>query len=396
MNNDIIKFYPVDNGDTTLIKLINDTTVLFDCRIRSNEKNADGYDIYDVKMDLLENIEKRDNIPCIDMFALTHPDEDHCLGFEEHFYSGIPNDYSDIDKEKIIIDELWVTPMIFTNNGVSNNDAKAIRKEAKRRKKLYDEKDIARYERGNRLIIIGYDGEDKLDSVPHYYPGNIVDEISGVKQENFSLFIHAPLKEDLVTGRAEKDKNTTSIVVQARFKTNSNDSEFAARLILGGDADHYNWEKILEKTEKYGNEEALKWNLLLAPHHCSWTYFNDVPYNDKESNKMPKDYSVKIIKDYQLKGGQIIASSKLIKNNEDNPPHNQAKKEYEKHIDSKDDFISLAESPKPSKPEPVVYEITSNGPKRIDDGKSKANEKLDAAAIIGGASAVTGNWCKNV
>ena len=58
-------------------------------------------------------------------------------GADKHFYTGIPDDYNDEDKETIIIDELWVTPMIFTNNGVSNNDAKAIRKEARRRKKLY-------------------------------------------------------------------------------------------------------------------------------------------------------------------------------------------------------------------------------------------------------------------
>ena len=98
MSKDILKFYPVDNGDTTLIKLSNKTTILFDCKIRSNEKNGDDYDIFDVKMDLLEVIEKRDSIPFLDMFALTHPDEDHCLGFEKHFYAGKPNYYNDEDK----------------------------------------------------------------------------------------------------------------------------------------------------------------------------------------------------------------------------------------------------------------------------------------------------------
>lgn len=393
MSKHLLKFYPVDNGDTTFIKLKNKTTILFDCRIRAGEKNADGYYIYDVKSDLLENLEKRDEHPFVDMFALTHPDEDHCLGFEKHFHTDAPDEYDDDDNELIIVDELWVTPMIFTNNGVTNNDAKAIRKEARRRKKLYDKDDADKDKRGNRLRIVGYDGEDKLDNIPHYYPGEIVDEIAGVTQDTFSFFIHAPLKEDLVTGRAEKDKNTTSIVVQARFKIYSTDSNFATRLIIGGDADHYNWEKILEKTEKNENQEALKWDLFLAPHHCSWTYFNDVPYGEKESNKTAKDYSVKVVKEYHLSGGQIIASSKLIKNNDDNPPHYQAKKEYVKHIDSKDDFISLAESPKASKPEPVIFEVNSNGPSRIDDGKSTTDDKIQSATIIGAGSAVTGNWC---
>lgn len=393
MSKDTIKFYPVDNGDTTFIKLKNKTTILFDCKIRSGEKNADGYYIYDVKSDLLENLEKRDNHPFIDMFGLTHPDEDHCLGFEKHFYIGDPDDYDDKNNELIIVDELWVTPMIFTNNGVSNEDAKAIRKEAKRRKKLYDKNDADKEKRGNRLRIIGYDGEDKLDNIPHYYPGETVDEIAGKQQDTFSFFIHAPLKEDLITGRAEKDKNTTSIVVQARFKINSNDTKFSTLLIIGGDADHYNWEKILEKTEKNNNQEALKWDIFVAPHHCSWTYFNDVPYDEKESNKTAKDYSVKIIKDYHLTNGCIIASCKRIKNNDDNPPHYPAKQEYMKHIDSKDDFISLAESPKPSKPEPVVFEVNSTGPRRIDSGKSSTSDRVKAATIIGAGSATSGNWC---
>jgi len=394
MSKHVIKFYPVDNGDTTLIKLSNKTTILFDCKIRSNDTNSVGYDIFDVKADLLNTLEKRDNKPFLDMFALTHPDEDHCLGFEKHFYQGNPEDYNNDENELIIIDELWVTPMIFTNNGVSNNDAKAIRKEARRRKKLYDDNDKTCNNKGNRLIVVGYDGEDKLDNIPHYYPSDVVTEISGNVQDLFSFFIHAPLKEDLITGRAEKDKNTTSIVVQARFKINSTDTNFKTRMLLGGDADHYNWEKIIEKTEKYGNEEALKWDLFLAPHHCSWTYFNDVPYGGKESNKIPKDYSIKIISDYQLAKGQIIASSKLIKNNDDNPPHYQAKSEYVKQLDSKDCFISLAESPKPSKTKPVIFEITSNGLNRTDAGGNNVNENIESATVIGASSAVSGNWCK--
>ena len=396
MSQNMIKFYPVDNGDTTLIKLNDKTTILFDCKIRSAKENSNGHIIYDVKNDLLNELEKRNRIPFLDMFALTHPDEDHCLGFENHFHTGKPDDYNDDEREKIIIDELWVSPMIFTNNCVTNDDAKVIRREAQRRKKLYDNNDSSRNNDGNRLIIVGYDGEEKLDNIPHYYPGDTVDTISGKKKDTFSFFVHAPLKSDLVTGRAEKDKNTTSIVVQARFKNRPYDDDFVARILMGGDADHYNWEKILEKSEKNGNQEALKWDIFLAPHHCSWTYFNDVPYGAKESNKTPKKYSVGIIKEYHLKGGMVIASSKLIKDNDDNPPHFKAKEVYVENIDSKDDFISLAESPKPSQPEPVIFEISSSGIKRIDGGGKTTKGKLKAATIIGGSSAVSGNWSKGV
>ena len=103
MSEHIIKFYPVDNGDTTLIRLTNNTTMIFDCKIRSEEKNSDGYTIFNVKNDLLEVLLKRNGIPFVDMFGLTHPDLDHCKGYETNFYCGNPDKYDDDDKPSIAI-----------------------------------------------------------------------------------------------------------------------------------------------------------------------------------------------------------------------------------------------------------------------------------------------------
>ena len=139
MNKKKIKFYPVDNGDTTLISLNGNTTILIDCKIRDGEKNIDGAEIYDVKGDLLDNIQYWNGVPYIDAFILTHPDQDHCMGFKKHFYIGSPEDYSDKNRDanEIIIGELWVTSMLF--DGETNDDAKALRKEAERRRKLWDD-----------------------------------------------------------------------------------------------------------------------------------------------------------------------------------------------------------------------------------------------------------------
>lgn len=392
MKKDLLKHYPVGNGDTTLIKLSDGTTILIDCKIREGNEDTNGYSIFDLKSDLLNELGKRDGKPFVDVFILTHPDEDHCLGFENHFFAGKTSDYPSNEDELIIIDEIWVTPIVFTNS-LTNDDAIAIRKEAKRRRTLYDDKDGVREDRGNRMIIVGYDDKDNLESIPHKEPSNVIEEFAGKAQDDFSLFIHAPFKSDLIEGKADDDKNLTSIVFQARFRANWDNQDYGTRVLMAGDADHYNWNKIIEKTEENDREECLKWDVLLAPHHCSWTFFNDVPYDKSEENKTPKASSVKLLDEYKLEGALIIASSKLIKNNDDNPPHYPAKTEYVKNLSSKDNFISLAESPKVSEPKPVIFEIDGNGCKRVDDGVTTEDEKRDGARALSLTSASSGNWC---
>lgn len=53
-----IKYYPVDNGDCTLIKLGNGKTVIIDCQI-TDAYDKDGKQIsYDVKKDLLAELNR--------------------------------------------------------------------------------------------------------------------------------------------------------------------------------------------------------------------------------------------------------------------------------------------------------------------------------------------------
>lgn len=378
-----IKFYPVDNGDNTLIMLSDDTTILIDCKMRTSAEDKEDETKFDVKADLIKCLKKKNNNLFVDLFVLTHPDKDHCHGFKKHFYVGKPDDYSKENREndEIIIEEMWVTSMLF--NGASNDDAKVFKKEAERRRKLWDNDDVSKNEPGNRIRMIGYDGDDKFENVPSSIPGDIVSKINNSKKSNFEFFIHSPFKATLITATAEKDKNYSSIVLQARFKINSTDSEYAALVLLGGDADHNNWNEIYNKSEKHDNLDKLLWDIFLAPHHCSWTFFNDVPYGDPEATKTPKENSINILERKQ-KGGKIIASCKTIKDNEDNPPHYEAKKQYVKKLDSKEDFIELAKEPTEKAPEYVEFVITKNGP-------TKAPKKASTSALTsaGGAGAAS-------
>lgn len=378
MSNHKIKFYPVCNGDSVLITLKDETTILFDSNIRETGKDSDGNEIYDVKKDLIDSLKKKNSNYHLDLFILTHPDNDHCRGFKKHFYRGNPDCYKESNRKnnEIIIDEIWVTSMLF--NCCNCDDAKAFKKEAERRRKLWEDDDDNKDKPGNRIRMIGYDGDKRFDDIPNSTPGEIQNFINGNAKNDFEFFIHSPFKDSLITATAQEDTNFSSIVVQARFKANSSDSDFCTYIIIGGDADHNIWAKILEKSKDNDNEDKLSWDLFLTPHHCSWTFFNDVPYDAKEENKTPKDASLEIL-DKRIGKGKIIASCKKIKNNDDNPPHYKAKEKYQGKLDKKEDFIELAKEPKESEPKPVIYKVTAQGPVREDK-----NQQGSAVAAAGG------------
>ena len=371
-----IKFYPVDNGDTVLIK-VDKTTIQIDANIRSND------DCYDVMSDLLDEFSKDgEGKYHLDLFMLTHPDEDHCHGIDTYYYLGDPDKYTDEDLENdlVIIDELMVTPMLFSD--ATSAPAKALKKEAERRRKLWDENSSDKTKAGNRLVIIGYDGDKKYENVTSYIPGETIKKVNGKSITLLEFFVHSPFKDSLVEGKAEADKNETSIVMQARFKYTSTDTDPAALYLFGGDADHYIWEEIQNQSKAHGNDDKLDFDIFMAPHHCSWTYFNDVPYKKGETDE-PVESSKDLIKDHKMTGAVIIASSKQIKDDDDNPPHYPAKEEYVKLIGS-DKFISLVEEPDSKNPKPVVYEVTSTGFQRKD--KNQQNGSAGAAISSSGTT----------
>lgn len=351
-----IKFYPVGNADCTLVKLANGRTIIIDCSFREVTKDdKDNPTIFDVKEDLLKELSKTKGHPFVDLFINTHPHKDHIAGFEDHFYCGKPEDYDDKkDADKIIIGELWVTPETLTNDVAS--EVEPLRKEAKRRRKLYNDDEDYQGEEGNFLHIIGYDKDKEYDSRYGYVPGKTVKKANGHNLSWLDIFIHAPFKEEVADTKNKDDKNLTSIVMQFRFKVEGKD-DVVCKAIFGGDAEHPVWTHILENNQE---EDKLKWNLLLVPHHCSWTFFG----SDSKSDDVSES-SIKILDDYQIgDSAHIIASSDKIEDNDNNPPSYKAMKQYKKHLKNKDNFHCVADTnvdKKTKVPQPIVYSISSNG-----------------------------------
>ena len=82
-----VTFFPVDNGDMTLIRLgdVDATTILIDVNIRVDADDPSS-PVRDVAKDLRGQLKKDTNgRPYVDAFLLSHPDQDHCRGLTRHF-----------------------------------------------------------------------------------------------------------------------------------------------------------------------------------------------------------------------------------------------------------------------------------------------------------------------
>ena len=97
---------------------------------------------------------------------------------------------------------------------------------------------------------------------------------------------------------------------------------------------------------------------LLAPHHCSWSFFNN------SDNKEETKPSAENILNKQIgNSAHIVASSNEIKDDDNNPPCYEAKQEYVKKLKAgSSHFLNTATHSKVgSISQPIVFKINENG-----------------------------------
>jgi len=380
-----ISFFPVNNGDMTLIKLDDKTTILIDINIRQVAEDDDDPACNVVKelRDLLAKDGKER--PFVDVFLLSHPDEDHCRGLQNHFHLGSLNDYVDKPPEgedlKIVIGEMWSSPLVFrraTKNHTLCDDAKAFSKEARRRVNLYKEKKQLFY--GDRIIIIGKDENGKTDGVETILRevGDAFNIINGKNNDHCTMSVIAPfpIQED---AEAEENirKNHSSIIMQ--FSFNVEGIEDACLFLAGGDAEVYIWEKLWAEHKK--SPSKIQYDLMLAPHHCSW---HALSYDSWSENQNPQvNQAAKSALTQTRNGAFIVSSSKAIKDDDNNPPCWGAKNEYQAILKAVNgDFFCTGEYPNEERPEPLTFKITKNGPQP----PSKKSESITGPAVIIGST----------
>jgi len=375
-----ITFFPVDNGDMTLITLGDKagTTILIDCNIRAAADDPDDA-TRDVGGDLRDRL-KRDSTgrPFVDVYLLGHPDQDHCRGLKKHFHLGAPKNYPDDkkpDKEKkIMIGETWSSPIVFRRASKQHTlceDALAFQAEVKRRIQRARDAQFSGIDAGDRVLILGDDENGKTDDLRAILVriDEDFDTVNGARSSVFRARLLAPLPISADEKEEEEiGKNHSSVVLNMEL------ADTAARktvknFLTGGDAEVLIWEKLWDK---HSNEpHLLAYDLMLTPHHCSWHSLSRDSRTDL-GDKAKVSPSAKSALSQIRNEGTIISSSCPIKNDDSDPPCHAAKVEYESIAKSaKGQFLCTAEHP--AENAPALMEFT------LSDGKLTKSVRSAAA-----------------
>ncbi|MBO1859156.1 metallohydrolase [Burkholderia cenocepacia] len=374
-----ITFFPVGNGDMTLIKLSSGRTILIDINIR---QSGDG--VRDVLKDLREKLAvDEEGRPYVDVMVLSHPDQDHCRGLREHFHLGSLMDYpTKGEPSKIVIREMWSSPLVFRRASkyhTLSDDARAWNTEAKRRVALFREE--GELEDGDRILIMGEDTDGKTDDILDIVvkTDELITAVAGNEEENFSALLLAPMPADDEHDADELSKNESSIIINYSIGTGAVTD--AVKFLSGGDAEVYIWEKQWKRHKD--DTTALEYDLLSTPHHCSWHTLSWHSWSKKKEDAEVSSDARKALSQTRA-GAYIVASSNLILDDDNDPPCIRAKREYEAIAkEAAGKFVNTSAHPNEKNPEPMVFEVTSGG--------VKAKWKVAAAPAAAGAAAAFGS-----
>lgn len=367
-------FWPVGTGDSTTI-VVQENEIIFQLDLHHLEKSEDGDDpAWAIVDELVRLLPKKNGKPYLSVFALTHPDQDHVLGFKELL-------------KKVTIGEIWHTPRIFRDyedkKGLCE-DAVAFYKEVHRRREAII-KNPTNVRAGDRVRVIGHDDiltEDKYKGFPRErtsVPGSIITKLDDTDlPKSFEAFVHAPFKVD-----AADTRNNTSLSLHINLK----EGHSSGKALFFGDREYPTIKQIFDVTIEHDREQYLEWDILLASHHCSkkTMYWK----NEGEEDESFRPDIMKDFETYQQSSCFIIASanSDFTDEDGDNPPHGKARRQYEKIVDA-GHFLCTHEHSNKESPEPIVFQLSQSGFSLIDSSKSKNTP--GAASLMSAVAAARG------
>ena len=347
----LVKYYPVGNGDTSQIILENGKRLIFDfChRYKADDPNDKRIDLSKALHDELVVAERTS----IDVFALTHLDEDHLDGASDFFHLEHAAVYQ--GPGRIKIDELWVPAGAVLETGL-NPKAAVWRQEARHRLKS-----------GHGIRIFGTpDALEKwlleeditLESRRHLITdaGQLVPNFA-LGPDGVEFFVHSPFSKN--ADGASSLRNDGALILHATFQVQERQTSY----LIIGDTKHEILEEIVDITRWHQNDRRLFWDLFNIPHHCS--YLSLGPEKGVElTDPVP---NVQWLLDQCQSGGLAVSSSRVIPSNDEDvqPPHRQAAATYRKAIEDNHGrrFVVTMEHPTESSPKVLEVEIGDRGAK---------------------------------
>jgi hypothetical protein len=349
-------FYPVNNGDTSQIILENGKRFLFDYR-HQKKCEEEGAKDFNLKKHLKDELdkEKRDYM---DVVAFTHGDNDHICNSTEFFELLYCSKYQ--GKDRIKIKELWVPAAMILENGTNDQQSDEFiiwRQEARYR--LKEGKGIRVFSKPEKLKDWLEQNNLTVDSRRHLITdaGQLVPDFK-LNTDGIEFFCHSPFIKHVDEG--DDLRNDASLIFNVRLKSGNSTYDYLAV----GDS---TWEvlgDIVEITKTHKNEDRLAWDLFNIPHHCSYLALSDEK-GDEET--IPKPL-VKELLQKGKEGAYLISSSNPIEDtkagrDQQQPPHIQAKKCYQRYLREigGNKFLTTMEEPNKTKPEPLIFKIESSG-----------------------------------
>jgi len=164
---------------------------------------------------------------------------------------------------------MWSSPIVFRRADKKDHklcdDAKAWAAEARRRVQLF--KDAGWASDGDRVKILGEDINGKTNGLRAILVKieETFDTICGVTDGSFVARLLAPRPATDDAEEEELTKNNSSVILHLSLKIAG---AIKARYLLCGDAEVAIWEKIWKHHKN--TPERLQYDVLIAPHHCSW------------------------------------------------------------------------------------------------------------------------------
>jgi hypothetical protein len=349
-------FYPVNNGDTSQIILENGKRFLFDYR-HQKKCEEEGSKDFNLKKHLKDELdkEKRDYM---DVVAFTHGDNDHICNSTEFFELLYCSKYQ--GNGRIKIKELWVPAAMILENGTNDQQSDEFiiwRQEARYR--LKEGKGIRVFSKPEKLKDWLEQNDLTVDSRRHLITdaGQLVPDFK-LSTDGVEFFCHSPFIKHVDEG--DDLRNAASLIFNVRFKSGNNTYDYLAV----GDS---SWEvlgDIVEITKAHKNEDRLAWDLFNIPHHCSYLALSDEK-GDEETIPKP---AVKELLQKGKEGAYLVSSSNPIEDSkagreQQQPPHIQAKKCYQRYLREigGNKFLTTMEEPNKTKPEPLVFKVESSG-----------------------------------
>ncbi|CAH6855603.1 conserved hypothetical protein [Vibrio chagasii] len=357
-----VTFYPVGNGDTSLIQTINDKFILMDFYQTSNSTDSTKpeYDIDAALRKKLKDAKKNS----FDVVAFTHADKDHINGSTEFFHLDHAKKYQ--GEGRIVIDELWVPSAMLlesAENDKQSNEFVILRQEARYR--LKNKSGIKVFSKPDELkkLIESWDltAEELSDYIID--AGTVLDNFT-LDHDGIEFFVHSPfIKHCSEDGKdIKRIRNEAALIFNVRFDVGGQQYDYLAV----GDSEAHVLEDIVGITKSKGREDRLAWDLFNIPHHCSYLALAESG-NKGEQETVPLNKVKELLK-MGKKDSYLICSSDAFKSGKEaedstQPPHIQARRCYERYMREVKGrkFIVTGENGGTKKPDPVVVQIQRSG-----------------------------------